>query len=396
MYFDLDEILSDPIYFSLTATALLAAVYLVVFYRGRIRSVAPTVRSTAHDVEPLSPEGLPSISVIIYDKEAPVSLQSLLDDLFRQDYAGELEIIVTSDGHSSRSADVVNTLSESHPNLRLTFVPDEAHALSRKKLALTLGIKAARHDYVLLTRSECSIPSERWITEFAEAISSGHDMVMGHTYAVDSDGKRLNAMARFDTLADAVTYLSSAAAGHPYRADSANMAFSRRLFFDNRGFTDSVGYHHGDDDIFISHIAPKASHALLLSDNTGLPLKIHDLRLHHRLNKLSHNFTGRFVSHRSRLFFGSCSLMMWLWVAATAAIAAITLPNLLPLTVAVAAGVAWIAVAIASWRKASRVLSLPVNSWLLPATMLLRPFYNLFYRLRSKTLSERNYTWSKP
>lgn len=54
MYFDLDEILNNPVYSSLTATALLAAVYLVVFYRGRIRSVAPTVRSTAHDVEPLS------------------------------------------------------------------------------------------------------------------------------------------------------------------------------------------------------------------------------------------------------------------------------------------------------------------------------------------------------
>lgn len=396
MYFDLTEIISSPIYLALTVVSLVSALYLVVFYRRRIRSVSPAPRSTAHDVEPISTHALPSISIIIYDKEAPASLKSLLENIFSQEYAGKMEVIVASDGHSPRSADVVNSMAEAHPELRMTFVPEEAHALSRKKLALTLGIKAARNEYVLLTRSECEAKSPKWLSEFAEAMVSGHRLVMGHTHAVDSEGKKLNAMARFDTLADAVTYLSAAAAGHPYRADSANMAFSRRLFFDNRGFTDSVGYHHGEDDIFISRIASGTRPVLLLGKDSQLTLNIRDLRLYHRLNKLRHRFTGRFVSRRSRLFFGSCSMMMWLWLSSTVAIAATTLPNLLPLTVALASGALWMGVSVSAWRKASGVLSLPVSSWLLPATMMLRPLYNFLYRLRERSFNERNYTWSKP
>ncbi len=398
MSFDVTEILSSNLCLALLAVALLSSLYLIVFYRGRIRSVSFTSESADESVSEheLPSSELPSISIIVYDKESSTALKSLLNDIFAQKYTGKMEVIVASDGHSMLSSDVVNAMSETHRNLRLTFVPEEAHALSRKKLALTLGIKAAHYDYVLLTQSECSIPSTSWLKEFGGKIAQGHNLVIGHTYGIDSHGKKLKPMARFDSLADVVTYLSSATKGRPYRGDASNIAFSRKLFFDNRGFNESVGYHHGEDDIFVSRIAQSANPSLLLTKSTILPIKIYNLKQHHALQKMRHSFTGKFVSHGARRFFGSCSLMMWTWLASTVALALLSYPNLLPLTVALAFGIAWIIVAVSAWRKASRVLSLPINLWLLPTTMMLRPIYNFFYRLKSRSFNERNYTWSKP
>lgn len=380
---------------ALVTASVVASLLLIIFYRGRIRKVSTTTPSGAHDVVPIEDSNQPSLSVIVYDRESPSALSKLLDDIFRQEYGGDFEVIVVSDGHSPQSSDVVNRLSRFHNNLRLTFVPDEAHALSRKKLAITLGVKAARHNSIVLTEAECSIPSSRWLQSIADSFSMGKSLIIMHSYPIDSSGEQGSAMQSFDTLADCVTYLSSAFSGKPYRGNSANLAFTRKAFFACKGFADSVGLHHGEDDIFVSRIAPFSTPAVIVNDDTILPLHVHDYKQMHRLSKLSHRFTSRFVSQGSRLFFGFCSLLMWIWLAATIAAAILSGPNLLPVTLCIAVGIAWLAVAVAAWKKAAFTLHIAIKPWLLPMLMFMRPIYNFTYRLRARAVTERNFTWAK-
>ena len=119
--------------------ALLCGVWLLWAVRGRIRLC---VRAAGRQDEGARcQEG---VSVIVYADDAPERLGNLLTRIFSQRYEGKTEVIVVNDGASPDVADVVKRLSQEHTNLYQTFVPNEAHNLSRRKLGLSLGIKAAR------------------------------------------------------------------------------------------------------------------------------------------------------------------------------------------------------------------------------------------------------------
>ena len=90
------------------------------------------------------------------------------------------------------------------------------------------------------------------------------------------------------------------------------------------------------------------------------------------------------------------SLAMWIWLAATIAAALICRPNLLPVATALLAGLIWMTVASSAWMKAANNLAIHINPFALPLLMLFRPVYNLIYRLRARSYSRRNFTWSKP
>ena len=51
---------------------------------------------------------------------------------------------MVNEGESAAVTDVVSTMQLTHRNLYLTCTPDGVRNLSRKKLAITLGIKATR------------------------------------------------------------------------------------------------------------------------------------------------------------------------------------------------------------------------------------------------------------
>lgn len=388
--FDFD-ILTDPVAAALLAASLIATIWLSTAYCLRIARLRRHARAESQEI----PSALPGISVIVYSKDSSEGLAKMLPQVLSQEYAGQFEVIVTTDGRSPYAEDVVKLLSPDNRNLRMTYVPDEAHALSRRKLAMTLGVKAARFDYVLLTDANVIVSSPKWLSLMARHFAQGKEVVIGACNPVGSDGKHESAMASFNTLADTATYLSSAIGGKPYRGTEHNLAFLRRKFFDNRGFAQSVGYHHGIDDIFISQIADGSNSAVEISPEAILSLRCGSLPTRHLVDKLQHIFTGRYVSRNSRRLFGFSSLMMWLWLAATVAAGILLWPDVMPLTASVVLGIVWITIASVSWHGAARTLGIKVNAALLPLLMFARPFSNLIYRIRARATRSANYTWAK-
>lgn len=231
------EIDLSPLTVALLAVNVVAALFLCTVYRGRIRRVVNhgrSLRCPGRD-EQLS---YPGISVIVYDRDSTESLSRLLPDLLTQDYPADFEVIVVTDGRSEAASDMVNMFSAEYRNLRLTFVPDEAHALSRKKLAITLGMKAAKYDYVLLTDADVIVQSRGWLLSIGRHFAEGKEVVIGHAYPVDRQGRSGVSTVAFDSLADAVTALSSAIGGRPYRGSEKNLALKRSLFLKTRALPD--------------------------------------------------------------------------------------------------------------------------------------------------------------
>ena len=143
---------------SFGCVVLLAAIYMF-----RVRSVV-NYRRRADRERPDKPDAdyLPA-SVIIYSQGEADSLEEMLRMVLNQDYPAAFEVIVVNEGESVEVRDTVSMLRAAHNNLYLTFTPQGVVNLSRKKLALTLGIKAARYDIVVLTTTAAEIESPLWL-----------------------------------------------------------------------------------------------------------------------------------------------------------------------------------------------------------------------------------------
>lgn len=339
----------------------------------------------------------PSVSVIVYASNQPLALERNLPMILSQDYPAPFEVIVVNDGADVDTNAIVGRLKETHPNLYLTFTPDGARNLSRKKLGLTLGIKAAKGDVVVMTEATSRFQSDKWLASLLcqMAQNSGTDIVLGYGHPAFPSERSAGRLARiFDITADSVAWLSAAISGHPYRACGYNLAYKRSLFFANKGFSSSLNLRDGDDDILISEIARRGKAAVELSPDSLAIADTFDFKRETREWRASHYFTGRHLSKCSRRLMAAGEWSLWLCIACSLAAAILAgTSNAAGWSAAAALIVASMLAACLSWRSTLIALYAQAMAWSLPALVLLRPLRNMAASLRSKRAA--HYTWIK-
>jgi glycosyltransferase involved in cell wall biosynthesis len=377
---------------SLACAALIIALVVWIVYCRRILMVAGEVRRQ-DDETPDAADKMPPVSVVIYSYNNPDGLLTLLDQILAQDYSGTFEVIVVHDGEYTISvAD-----DESHRGRRVyhTFIPNDTRNLSRKKLALTLGIKAAQNDIMLLVTSDTRINSTNWLCRMAAPLAnSSTDLVIGYAAPDDAADRHIGRRNRsHDRLMDSTFYLASAMAGKTYRGDGDNIAYRRSVFFDHKGFSNTLNLHYGDDDLFVSEISNSYNTAVVVATDAQVTSSPTEPMLSYHYKKLRYDFTSRYTGRGQHIFYGFLSLMLWVWlflVAAAVALAPLDIPTL---AVAGASLLAlWIPL-IVSWYKVSKALSTRRFMLSVPYFMLWRPLRNVVYRIKSRKIHDAQYAW---
>ena len=257
---------------SLTEQVVLGAfaamwLYQVYFY---FRYILAAVRRTKTKKEQGAKGEQPGVSVIVCAKNEQQNLRDYMQALFTQDYP-EYEVIVVNDGSVDDSRTFLEFWQKRYRNLKLTFVPLGAQVTSTKKLAITLGAKAAQYDYLLLTDADCRPESTHWISEmmagFAGKEQAQTDIVLGFG-AYFTKPTLLNRMIQFDTLLNGLQYLGMAASGHPYMGVGRNLAYRKSLFFAHGGFYGLLNNKAGDDDLFVNREATAQNTAVVCTPDS--------------------------------------------------------------------------------------------------------------------------------
>ena len=93
----------------------------------------------------------------------------------------DFEVIVVDESSTDDTEDVLKRLKKDFPCLYTTFIPSSSHYLSRHKLALTIGMKAAHNEWVIITDADCKPNGSNWLTTMASYCNDSHDIVLGYT-----------------------------------------------------------------------------------------------------------------------------------------------------------------------------------------------------------------------
>ena len=231
---------------------LITFIYQLYFYIRYMNGVIRMNKLIKRNVVGFQTEK-PPVSVIICAKDEAENLQQYLPFVLNQDYP-EFEVIVVNDGSTDDTEILLRELKKDHPNLKSTFVPVGATNLSTKKLALTLGIKAATHEWILLTDADCMPEGKDWISRMARNFQPGIEIVLGFG-AYKQKKTMLSRLISYDTLFNGLQYMGMALSGKPYMGVGRNMAYRKEMFFRQKGFATTLHLRSGDDDLLINRTA---------------------------------------------------------------------------------------------------------------------------------------------
>lgn len=237
-------------YLLMAAGILLAVqiIYYLVLYSRIGRRNRKEQRNELHFTQELPP-----LSVIICAHDEVENLRRNLPAILAQDYP-DFEVIVINDGEKNESEDYLLQLEEQYRNLYHSFVPDSSRYISRKKLAVTLGIRASRYDWLVLTEANCQPQSNQWLRLLARNFTPHTEVVLGYSGYQRGKGW-LRRCCAFDGLFNAMRYLGFALGGHPYMGIGRNLAYRKQLFYDQKGFSAHLNLRRGDDDLFVNQVA---------------------------------------------------------------------------------------------------------------------------------------------
>jgi cellulose synthase/poly-beta-1,6-N-acetylglucosamine synthase-like glycosyltransferase len=197
----------------------------------------------------------PPVSVIICAKNEAENLEAFLPLILEQRYP-EYEVIVVNDGSTDQSNEVIEKYKDKYPHLYHTFLPMEAKYMSRKKMCLTVGIKAAKYDYLLLIDADCEPAGKEWISSMVRNFTGKSEIILGYGGHKPKKGL-LNGIISYDILFIAMQYMGFALKGKPYMGVGRNLSYKKELFFKNRGFASHLNLASGDDDLFVKEVAGK-------------------------------------------------------------------------------------------------------------------------------------------
>jgi glycosyltransferase involved in cell wall biosynthesis len=242
------------------------------------------------------------LSVVICARNEEHNLDKFLPYVLTQDYP-DYEVIVVNDCSTDNTDMVIGKYMKQYPHLRTTTITEDKKFSHGKKLALTIGIKAAKHEILVFTDADCKPASNQWLNKIQKNFTRKISVVLGYG-GFFSEASLLNNYIRYDTLIIALQYLSYKLAGFPYMGVGRNLAYRKSLFFEKKGFATHYHLLSGDDDLFVNENANKLNTEIEISPESHTRSVPASSFREWIKEKKRHLITGKYYKKSHKLLLG--------------------------------------------------------------------------------------------
>lgn len=212
-------------------------------------------------------DALEPVSVVVCAHDAYEHLKELIPSLLSQDYPN-FEIVVVNDCSDDDTGAYLEDLERKESRIKPVQLRQHLNFFNGKKFPLSMGIKSASYDLLVLTDPDCHPTSNQWLRSVVGCYGDDTELVIGYAPYIRTKGL-FNLLIRFNAVQQALMYLSAALAGKPYMGIGKNLSYRQRLFFRRKGFTSHYTMEAGDDDLFVDQAATRKNTGVHIdADNT--------------------------------------------------------------------------------------------------------------------------------
>lgn len=299
-----------------TTTIIAGAVVVLLAVLGSL--INPFLRSLRFQKTETA-ENQPPVSILITAHDNLAELERNLPMFLRQQYAADYQVIVVCQSTDGETQDFLKRTAAENPHLYYTYIPESSRYMSRKKLQITLGVKAAKHEWIILTEPNCRPSNDKWLQTMVRQCQDPNHLVLGYV-ALDEETKSVR---RFDSIRKAYYVLRRAQQTYGYRSHMPNVAFRKSDFMKEQGYQGNLEYVRGEYDFLVNKYALCGDTATELDCDAWLIREAPSNKSWHNAHlylQASRKSLERAGSMRTLMFFDH--LMPHLSLIATLAVAA--------------------------------------------------------------------------
>jgi cellulose synthase/poly-beta-1,6-N-acetylglucosamine synthase-like glycosyltransferase len=203
------------------------------------------------------------VTVVVAAHNEKENLKKLIPILCSQDYP-DYDILVINDRSWDGTRGLLEEMMSQYPKLRTVTIEYTPNHVTAKKYALTLGIKVAKNDTLLLTDADCVPKSDQWIRLMTHPVrNEGKIFALGFSQYSYAKGL-LNRWIQFETLWTGLQYLSFAIWKFPFMGIGRNLCYRRSFFMNKKAFKGLWHITGGDDDLFVNLYAKGENTAVVI------------------------------------------------------------------------------------------------------------------------------------
>ncbi len=242
------------------------------------------------------------ISIVICARNEFTNLKKYLPEILLQDYP-EFEVVMVDDGSDDETVFFLEDLAREYKHLKIVSLKENLNFFRGKKFALSLGIKSASFENLLLTDADCKAAGGQWLKKMSQGFAGQKEVVLGYGKYSSHPGF-INKIIRFETAFTALQYFSLALWGLPYMGVGRNLAYKKSLFYKNKGFISHYKVSSGDDDLFINEVANRRNTSIIVEPESftiSEPKQTFSLWWRQKRRHLS---TGKYYKKRHKILLG--------------------------------------------------------------------------------------------
>ena len=211
------------------------------------------------------------VSIVVYTRNQAYLLKEKLFSLLEQEYP-DYEVIVVNHASQDETRFVLKVYMETYKNLKIVDIDEDVNVFQGRKYPLSIGIKCAKNDIIILTDTESTPESYHWVEEMESRFTKGIDIVLGYVNR-ESEKKVLNGFSQYTYVKEAASYMGFALMKIPYMGNGKNLACRRSFFFEKKGFINHYAISEGYDVLFVNQNSTSSNTSISVHEDSFVSSK---------------------------------------------------------------------------------------------------------------------------
>ena len=243
------------VFYSFVVCAVIQAIYYLSFSSFLFVNKTAKEQTTEHP-----------FSIIVFVKNEGENLHNFLPSILDQKYS-KFEIVLINNASTDNTDDILETYKANNSNIKIVNVENNEAFWANKKYALTLGIKAAKHEHLCFIDAKSKPVSKHWITELNKKHTVEKTIVLGYS-KIKKEKKLFNLFIRFENLLNAIICFTFTKHGASFMTFGNNLSYQKKEFFKANGFINHMKIKNGEADLFIKDASNKQNTTFTISENS--------------------------------------------------------------------------------------------------------------------------------